>query len=370
VKTAVKKWARASGKDPKEVLGTGQRVDQVYPSVDRMLQPMVAAEAVGKAVLKAMARKTARLGGQMALADRHVWTPHSLGVLKQEGFVDRTLEEQRSLKFCERRHHEIALTEGTRVFVATSEAIAERLMTTLGVGPQQLFYFPPCVDESIFRPYAETECSDAYGYLSEKSSLSVADLKKARIVFETSRADSSKRKDLLLKAFSKIVEDFDDTYLFIGGGPENDVVRSLRELRDALPGLKGRAFVLGFVPDEHMGPLFSMADLYVTPSEMEGFGMSAAQAAAGRTALVCSDRVPFAVQYVPEHAVVVPAGDEEGFADAMTRLLSDDEDRDDRAGRLAKAVKSLEWTVQTRAFLRHLKRQRFPVTVISKGGSK
>jgi glycosyltransferase involved in cell wall biosynthesis len=366
VKEAIGRWARSHKKNPSQLMRKGQPVDAVYPNVATPLQPMVAAESVGKAVLKSMPRKTAQLGGKMALADRHVWTPHSLGVLKQEGYVDREPAEQRRMKFCERRHHEMVLTYNTRGFVATSEAIAEHLLANYGVSPEQIFYFPPCVDATIFRPYAQSECAEAYEYLAEKSGIPVDKLKQSRLLFEASRADTSKRKDLLLRAFAQVVDDFEDTYLFIGGGPENEVLDTLRKLRDSLVGLKGRAFILGFVPDEHMGPLFSMAELYVSPSEMEGFGMSAAQAAAARTALICSDRVPFAVQYVPEQAVVVEAGDERGFADAMRTLLANHDERKKRAAALADAVKSLEWTVQTRAFLRYLRRQRFPVSTVQK----
>ena len=103
-----------------------------------------------------------------------------------------------------------------------------------------------------------------------------------------------------------------------------------------------------------MYPLFSIADVFVTPSEMEGFGMSASQAAAAGTALVSSDLVPFATLYVPDDALVVRAGDVEGFARAIASLLADDAERERRAGRLARAVRELDWDVQTDRFISHL----------------
>ncbi len=83
--------------------------------------------------------------------------------------------------------------------------------------------------------------------------------------------------------------------------------------------------------------------------------------------MISSDLVPFAVQYVPEEALIVPAGDEEGFAEAMLRLLQDDDDRRQRAARAAEKVKALDWKAQTSAFIEFLSRR--GVAVIE-GGAK
>jgi glycosyltransferase involved in cell wall biosynthesis len=165
----------------------------------------------------------------------------------------------------------------------------------------------------------------------------------------------NKRKDLLLDAFARIAGDHDDSYLFIGGGPENEVFASLRERIESDAALRGRAFVTGFIPEEQIGPIFSAADIYASASEMEGFGMSVSQAAAAETAVISSDLIPFSVQYVPEAAIIVPAGSVDGFASAMDRLLGDDADRRNRAARLIEKVRTLNWEALTAAFLDHLR---------------
>ena len=81
-----------------------------------------------------------------------------------------------------------------------------------------------------------------------------------------------------------------------------------------------------------------------------------------RTALICSDRIPFARQYVPQDAVVLKADDVNGFAKAMRKLLQDDKDRIARAYRLAEKVRPLDWRIQTAEFLNHLKRRGFGLT--------
>ncbi len=371
VKQAARNWARRHRKDPRPLVAEVERaLSRARRTLAQELRQVVAAEALGMAMLNAKPKTTAKLRVRLNLADRHIWTPHSLGVLKEERFADRPLEERRPLRFCERRDHEFFVARNTRLFVATSLDIAERLVTHLGVPAERMFSFPPCVDTSVFRPYDEKELRKLYRYLADKTGLSTKILKSAKIVFETSRMDTSKRKDLLVKAFARVAPDHPEAVLLIGGGPENDVYRALQRLVEDLPGLSGRAFVLGYVPEEHIGPLFGRADLYVSPSEMEGFGMSVAQAAASGTAVVCTDTVPFAQHYAPTEAVMVPPGDEEGFAEAMARLLADDDKRRRLGWRLAERTKNLNWPAQTRLFLEYLRRQGIPVRISDRQLSK
>lgn len=224
-----------------------------------------------------------------------------------------------------------------------------------------MFYFPAGIDRTLYREYSDAELEPVFEYLREKTGWDVEALREAIIVFETSRMDRTKRKDVLLDAFATAARSHPRAICLIGGGPENDVFRDLDGRRRADPVLSERAFLLGFIPDEMMYPLFSMAEVFVTPSEMEGFGLSAAQAAAVGTTLVASDLVPFALQYVPDEAIVVKAGDVPGFASAIDGLLSDPEDRAGRGRRLAEKTASLNWVEQTRSFLDHLRRGGLPV---------
>ncbi len=364
IKEAARSWARKHRKNAGQLISATERaLSSTRRTLAQSLRPLVAAEALGQAILQAKPKTTAKLRVRLGLADRHVWTPHSLGILKQERYASRPAEAQRSLRFCERRAHEQAVCHATRTFAATSQEIAERLVTNLGVGADRLFFYPPCIDHSVFRSYEPTETTKTYKYLAKKSGVAIDTLRKAHIVFETSRMDTSKRKDVLLRAFAKVAPKIQDSYLFIGGGPENDVFESLRHIVEETPSLDGRAFLLGYVPDEHMGPLFSLADLYVSPSEMEGFGMSVAQAAASATAVVCTETIPFVEQYGADDVVTLPPGDIKGFADAIQAFLKDDKKRSEKGYRLADRTKALSWRHQTELFLKHLRRHAFPITL-------
>ena len=355
VREVAERFADAHDLDADDVV---QRVGRVEGGA---LVELVAADALGRAVLAMLPDEQATLERDVRAADRHVWTPHSLGVLKAENFKNRSPEVVRALRLCERRSHERMVCGATRAFAATSNEIAERLRSDFGVATDRIFYFPPCVDAGVFRPRDEAELGDAYRYLAEVSGVDEQVLRSSRIVFETSRMDRTKRKDLLIKAFAGVAGRHDNAYLFIGGGPDNELFGELAALRDSTPGLVGRAFLTGFIPEEHIGPLLALADVYVSPSEMEGFGMSVLQAAASGTAVVASDLTPFAVQYVPDDAVVVEAGDVGGFAGAINRLLDDEDDRRDRARRLLEKAGELDWPAQARGFLDHLRQHGFTI---------
>jgi glycosyltransferase involved in cell wall biosynthesis len=330
-----------------------------------VLRTVRAADAVGAEVLVLFPEHSERLRGQLDAVDRHVWTPHSLGSLKDQNFRDQPVEIRRNLKFGERRSHERVVCARTRMFAATSDEIATQFRTQFSVSADRIFYFPPCVDPTVFRPREPHELDATYDYLAELSGIPVDTLRDGQILFETSRMDTTKRKDLLLDAFARVARERENVFLLIGGGPENELYDALVVHRDAHPHLAGRAFLTGYIPEEHIGPLFSLADIYVSASEMEGFGMSALQAAASGTALVASDLTPFALQYVPEDAVVVPAGSVTGFAAAILQLLRDDAHRQGRILGLLERVKALHWEAQTRTFVERLKQAGFPITLES-----
>jgi glycosyltransferase involved in cell wall biosynthesis len=356
--TALKRWA--SGRDVGDLGAEAATLAERIREASQTMSPVVLTEAatswLGESVLAA-ADPDGVMTARLRDLDRHVWTPHSIGELKDLNCRNKPVEERRALKFCERRNHERMVADRTRAFASTSGEITEHLLTRFGVPVESVFYFPPCVDRTLFRPYEGEALERTYLYLASCSGIDVERLKAGTIVFETSRQDLTKRKDVLLEAFSIAAADRPETFLFIGGGPENEVFEANLALRDSDPVLARQAFLLGFVPDDELYPMFGLADIFVTPSEMEGFGMSVSQAAAAGTAIVSSDLVPFCTLFVPDDALIVAAGDVQGFARAIVRLLDDPADRLRRAGNLAQATLALDWEAQTRAFIDHIRRR-------------
>ena len=330
--------------------------------LDPRYEQLVAAAALGREILSQEPEVDESLKHELARSDRHVWTPHSLGDLKDFNYRHRKETERRDLRFCERRNHERMICRRTHAFAATSAKIAERLWTHYHVPVEQTYYFPPCVDRDVFRAYTDEEKQDTYRWLSERTGLSEDELASKPLIFETSRMDRTKRKDLLLAAFAEVAAKHPDCYLLIGGGPENDVFESLQQQLDITSSLEGRAFLLSAIPDEFIGPMFSVAHIYASASEMEGFGMSVSQAASAGTPVVSTNTIPFSIHHAADEALLFDPGDKTALVDALSRLLSDPDEHANRGQAIEKTLEELDWTTRVGDFVAHLNRRGFEIS--------
>jgi mannosylfructose-phosphate synthase len=287
----------------------------------------------------------------------HIWIPHSLGTLKKRNMDPSSWESLRIDARIDAERELIHAVDGT---VATSTVIANVLQDDYGRGADH--FLPPCIDVGRYHPRPREQCAGVWGFLAAHSRLSAEELSSRRIVTEISRTDRTKRKDVLIRAFARVVREFPDTALVVSldekAGVVYDQAMSLvRELD-----LTDDVMVVGSVW-ELLPCLYALTDIYCTPSVMEGFGMSAQEAAATSVPVIASDLVPFATDYllgpdpdertvengesegergtllVGEGALVVPADDVAAFAEAMKLLLTDD------ARRVAMGRKALDITI-------------------------
>ncbi len=265
----------------------------------------------------------------------HIWVPHSLGALKRRNVRPETWDE---LRLDERIATERRILEQVDGVAATSAVIGDSLRSDYGHTAR--YSLPPGVDPERFRPRTSAECPGAWQFLADALHCDVSEVEGRPLVVEVSRTDTTKRKDVLIRAFAALHDDVPDALAAITIDGGNSELRGrLIGLIDEL-GLRNRVAVLGSVW-EYLPCLYSIADVYCTPSVMEGFGMSAAEAAATGVPVVSSHLVPFAVEYllgaaptaravpgapeihIGEAGIVVPADSVPGFAAALTMLLSD-----------------------------------------------
>jgi len=101
-------------------------------------------------------------------------------------------------------------------------------------------------------------------------------------------------------------------------------VRKLRDL-SALLGFSDKVRFAGRVSDNELEELFAETDIYIQSSFLEGFGISALEAAARGIPVITTD--VGAVREIFEDgntALLVAAGDPEGLRAAIERLVADD----------------------------------------------
>jgi len=141
------------------------------------------------------------------------------------------------------------------------------------------------------------------------------------VVGTVSRLSREKGVDLLIKAFADVRAKWPGARLLaIGGGPERD---RLEKLVSRL-GLAGAVIFTGACRWEDTIRYLSIMDLTVVPSFSEGFGLAASEAMACSKPVV-STGVGGLAEVVADGKTgsVFHAGDEQGLAAAVVRLLQD-----------------------------------------------
>ncbi|EMA58383.1 glycosyltransferase family 4 protein [Halorubrum lipolyticum] len=188
--------------------------------------------------------------------------------------------------------------------IAVSDHTREQLRDLYRFDEAKLTTVPPGIDTERFRP-------------TEEGHPAVDESK--RTVLVVSRLDPRKGIDKAIRAFAQL--DRDDTELLIGGTGRLEA--SLRELATEL-GVADRVRFLGFVPDEELPSLYSSVDLFVLPSEYEGFGIVFMEAMACGTPVIGTDvgGIPTAIDD-GETGYLVPKNGVEELAERIDDSLHD-----------------------------------------------
>ena len=265
---------------------------------------------------------------------KHIWVPHSLGEIKKQ---KTTADENIELRMDERVAAENSIIGVLDTIVATSETVRQSLEQDYGYSGK-IAFIPPCIDTDRYFPFEVEAEHEIYRVLKQAVAGGCEyDFSNGTIITEISRTDTTKRKDILIKAFAEIAEDFPGVMLAVTIDEKSCTGRELVELISELK-ISSRVAVLGSIW-EYLPALYNITDIYCSPSVMEGFGMSVQEAAACRTAVIASELIPFAVEYLSAQnvggnasgAIIVRADDINGFAESMRVLLNDKTLRDEMA---------------------------------------
>jgi mannosylfructose-phosphate synthase len=265
----------------------------------------------------------------------HIWVPHSLGEIKKRNMPKDTWA---SLRIQERIAYEQQILSKVDRVGSTSAIISKSFREDYDYQVEPI-WLPPCVSPSRFYPHQVAENAPIWQILAEGANQPVAVIKNKQIITEVSRTDTTKRKDILIKAFASLQNRHPDTLLAITIDANKEPLGiELMELIQSL-GIRDKVAVLGSVWDV-LPDLYAISQIYCTPSIMEGFGMSAQEAAATKVPVIASQLVPFATQYlfneplinddkdpyqIGEGAIIVSPDNISGFAEAISRLLTDDQ---------------------------------------------
>ncbi len=137
-----------------------------------------------------------------------------------------------------------------------------------------------------------------------------------KVVLFLGRLSIQKGADYFIRAAKKILEFEPNVTFLIGGkGPElKNLIRLSIEL-----GISDNVKFLGYVPDDDLPKLYSLADVYVMPSVAEPFGITALEAVSSGTPLVVSKDA--GVSEVLKHCLKVDFWDVDEIVNKVVGIL-------------------------------------------------
>ena len=159
------------------------------------------------------------------------------------------------------------------MIITGSHFAREQVIAELGTPPQRVKVTRYGVDQK-YRPLPRDEqLADRWGVRNRRLLLYLGSLK------------PRKNLPVLLRAMHLVLQERDDTCLLIAGSGESE--GALKHQTDSL-GLEDAVRFLGFVPEAEKVALYNLADLFVLPSRLEGFGLAAVEAMACAKPVIAS----------------------------------------------------------------------------------
>ena len=297
----------------------------------------------------------------------HIWVPHSLGVYKKRSVSP---ESWSHLRVEERIATEKQIVKQVDGIGATSGMIREMLAEDYDYHGK-VFWLPPCIDTNHFYPRQVDQNDPIWEFLGKHIDLPGEQVQSRKIITEVSRSVANKRKDILIKAYAGLKSDFPEALLVVSiDKGEKELAQELFNLIEDLD-MKGEVVPVGSIWDL-LPILYAVTDIFCTPSDVEGFGMTPQEAAATKVPIVSSDGVPFATEFllgtevavqalpgnpassikIGEGAIIVARGDVPGFTFALETLLLNDNIRHEMGEKAYRiTIPEFTWEQVTKKFL-------------------
>lgn len=165
------------------------------------------------------------------------------------------------------------------LIVTVSPFNAEELQTMHGVGPERIRVLPLAVPLDHFKP-GESDLELVRRY----------ELAGKRVLLYVGRVAGNKRVDLLVEALAKVKAEIPDVRLLVVGDHDSNPAFS-----EVMANIRARAAQVGVTDEvvftgrvEELPPYYRLADLYVSASQHEGFGVPLIEAMASGVPVVAT----------------------------------------------------------------------------------
>jgi len=168
-----------------------------------------------------------------------------------------------------------------------------------------------------------------------------------RLVLFLGRISEKKSPDLLLEAFARLPQQFDERPLLLvfAGPSESGLQRSLQAQAVRL-GISARVKFFGALYDENKWAAYRDADVFVLPSQNENFGNTAAESIAAGTPVIVTEQCGIAPLLKDIAGLVVPH-DVAALSSAIQTLLTDAQLHTRLAAGCPEVTARLDWEQPT-----------------------
>lgn len=267
---------------------------------------------------------------------------HTLGKVKNRALDDAAQELPHRL-----RAEQSIIAQADRI-LAPTPAESAHLVDLYGADPKRIRLVPPGVDLDRFRPEDRDAAKARLG------------LEGKRVALFVGRLQTLKGPDVAIRAAAETIRRdpraTEDLVLVLVGGPSGGADRTLEVARlmelAAAEGISRRVRFFPPMPHEELPQAYAAADVLLTPSRSESFGLAALEAQACGIPVVAADvgGLPYVVAD-GESGFLVPGHDPGAYAMRLLLILTDR----DLAARLSAGgrvhASSYSWDVTTERML-------------------
>ncbi len=239
---------------------------------------------------------------------------------------------QHSVNLQARMLHQLKLSDRC---LCISQATKSDLCDYLGMSQEKAVVSYLAADPAIFY-----RCTDLQLQLAVRQKYNLGD---APYILSLCTLEPRKNIDHLLRAFARLVRErtIGNTRLVLTGTKGWDFDRIFSEI-DNNSELHKRIILTGYVPDEELAPLYSGAQVFAYMSLYEGFGLPPLEAMQCGTPVITSitSSLP---EVVGDAGIMLDPHDLDGLCQALVRMTTDQELRDDLAQRALNRATLFSW---------------------------
>jgi len=202
-----------------------------------------------------------------------------------------------------------------RRILADSAATRDDVVQAFGIPTDRVDVVYPAYD-SDFRPYDSGDAQDTAALTEFRRLHGLAE----RVIFYQGTLEPRKNVDRLVRAYARLVERGLPHQLVLAGGKgwQYEAIFAAIEQH----GLQRRVLLPGYVPREEQPLWYNSAELFVYPSQYEGFGLPPLEAMACGVPVVTSNTSSLP-EVVGSAGTTVNVDNVEALAEAMVAVLVD-----------------------------------------------